>query len=234
MRIVPIPSIAETSSSPGKGTGAGTGGADAGGCAREDEVAGQQRCHRRQQVDQGVGAEDEVRGSALLDFLAVHGAPELEVVGVVELVWGDNPRPGRAEAGERLAEAELRRRRPGLHDPLGEVLADGDAGDMRPAVAAGDLEGVPADDEHELHLPVDEPARQLDRDVRPGEAGRELGERGRELGDVQAGLGGVAGVVDADGEDLPGTGHRREEDTGTSGPVGVDGADHARNSSHRS
>ena len=69
---------------------------------------------------------------------------------------------------------------PGLHDPLGQVLTDGEAGDVRPPLAQCDLVGAPADHDHELDLPVDELARQLDGGVRPGEAGRELGERRRE------------------------------------------------------
>ena len=137
--------------------------------------------------------------------------PEGEVVGIGELVGGDDPRPGGAEPGERLAEAELRCRRAGLHDPLGQVLADRDTGDVGPAVALGHLVGAPADDEHELDLPVDELAGQHDRGVGPGEARRELRERRRELRDVESGLGGVAGVVDADREHLAGPGHRREQ-----------------------
>ena len=44
--------------------------------------------------------------------------------------------------------------------------------------------------------------------VGAGQAGRELGEHGRYVGDGQAGLLGVAAVVDADGEHLGRSGHR--------------------------
>ena len=61
--------------------------------------------------DQRGDADDQVAGAALLHLFAVDRAAELEVVGVGELVQGDQPRADRAEPGERLAEAELRRRR---------------------------------------------------------------------------------------------------------------------------
>ena len=58
-----------------------------------------------------------------------------EVVRVGELVGRDQPRTHRAEAGERLAERELAAAGP-LHDALGEVLADGEAGDVVPGRSA--------------------------------------------------------------------------------------------------
>src|SRR4051812_45350357 len=63
----------------------------------EDDVAGQQRGEPGQPLDQLRHGDDEVAGAAALHGLAVEGAGQLEVVGVVELVDGDDPRPDRGE-----------------------------------------------------------------------------------------------------------------------------------------
>src|SRR5216683_7510403 len=81
--------------------------ADAGRGAGEDQVAGQQGQHRGQPGDELGHAEDQLRGAALLDLLAIDAAAELKVVRVRELVGCHEPRAGGAEAGEGLAEREL-------------------------------------------------------------------------------------------------------------------------------
>ena len=121
---------------------------------------------------------------------------------VGELVGRHEPRPGRAEAGERLAEAELRRRALQLRDALGEVLADREAGDVIPRALAVDLVRLAADHDDELDLPVDVPFGQLDHGVGSDDRRRELRERHRHRIRRVAGLGRVLGVVQADREHL--------------------------------
>ncbi|GAB3845831.1 hypothetical protein GCM10027610_062870 [Dactylosporangium cerinum] len=148
-----------------------------------------------------------------MHLLAVDRAAEFEIVPVAELVRGDQPRAGRPEAGQRLAETELRRRAGRLLHPLGQVLADGQPGHVFPGRRFRDVAGPLADDDDQLDLPVGVPALgQLHLGDRAGQARLPLGEhdRGR-VRHREPGLGGVLGVVQADGEDLPGRGRRRSE-----------------------
>src|SRR6476469_6521377 len=111
-------------------SGRRAGAAHAGGRAGEDEVTGQERRDRRQSVDQCVDPEDEIGRAALLHLLTVHRATEGEVVTGIELIWRDDPRTGRPEPREGLAQAELRRRWPRLDDAFREVLTDGQPRDV--------------------------------------------------------------------------------------------------------
>src|SRR5438093_10101093 len=76
--------------------------------AGEDDVAGLERDHGRQFGDQRRDREDEIGGAPFLDRFPVDAAAERQVVAILELVRGDQPRPRRTEAGKGLAEAELR------------------------------------------------------------------------------------------------------------------------------
>ena len=142
-----------------------------------------------------------------MHLLAVDRAPEGKVVAVVQLVKCDEPRPDGAVAAAGLAEGELGAGGE-LEVPVADVLADGDAGDVRPGIGLGDPVSGAADDDHELDFPVDGVADDSDVVEWSGEAGRELGEHGRDLGRRHAGFLGVAAVVEADGEHLAGLRHR--------------------------
>jgi hypothetical protein len=79
---------------------------------------------------------NQVAGTALLHLLAVDRTAQLQVVAIVELVRGDQPRTRGTEAGQRLGKAELGRGAGHLTDPLGQILPDGEPGDVIPAVMA--------------------------------------------------------------------------------------------------
>ena len=146
----------------------------------------------------------------LLHLLPIEQATELDVVGVGKLVGRHQPRPDRGEAGEGLGQVVLLRRRGlELQVALGEVLADGEPGDVVPAVRFADPVRPPADDGHELNLEVHRARRQLDGVVGAGDGGGELGEDHRGGGQLEPRLPGVVFVVESDGEDLAGAGHRR-------------------------
>ena len=125
-----------------------------------------------------------------------------EVVAIGELVGSHQPRPGRAEAGERLAQAELRRGALQLGDPLRQVLADRQAGDVIPGLLALQPVRRAPDHHDELDLPVDVALGQLDHGILSHDRRRELRERHRQRVRRVARLGGVLGVVQADREHL--------------------------------
>ena len=183
------------------------GDADAARRAGEDDVTGQQGQDGGELGDEPGDAEDEVAGAGVLQLLAVDRAAEGEVVGVVQLVGGDDPGPDGAVAAAGLADGELRAGRE-LEVPVADVLADREAGDVGPGVGLVDSVGGAADDDDELDLPVGGVADDFDVVEGPGEAGRELREHDRDLGQGHAGLLGVAAVVEADGEHLAGSRHR--------------------------
>src|SRR6476646_8024547 len=89
--------------------------------AGEQQVARQQWRDRRDVGDQ-LGDGEDHRGARLgLDRLAVQNALELDVART-ELVGRHKPRSGRAEAGKRFAETELRRRAAALNVARRQVL----------------------------------------------------------------------------------------------------------------
>jgi NADPH:quinone reductase len=185
--------------------------ADARGRAGEDDIAGQQGQDGGQPSDEGGHRKDQLGRAAFLDLLAVDGAGQLEVVGVGELIRRDQPRAHGGEAWEGLGEAELGGRAGCLQDPLGDVLPDGQARDVRPRVALGDVMCALADDGDELHFPVDVAVWQFDLGAGAGDRGRELGEDGRGRRRGESGLAGVRAVVQADREQLLRRGRRRVE-----------------------
>ena len=123
LRIVPMPSIQLSSTSPvAQEPRRLAGDADPGRRAGEDEVAGQQRHHGRDLGDEPGDGEHEAARAVVLHRLAVDRAAEPEVVGVGQLVGGDQPRPGgsvgrgttcRARTGRRRRTARADPRRPG-------------------------------------------------------------------------------------------------------------------------
>jgi hypothetical protein len=151
--------------------------------------------------------------TALQDCPACQAATQRQVVRVIQLVYGDQVRPDRAESREGLSQGELGRGPGQLKLTLGEVLADHHPGHMRPRRLLGDPIAAASDHHHELDLPVHRTGRQYHGVVRSGQARRELGEdrwSGR-LG--KTGLGHVISVVQPNGEDLPRVGYWRAEAT---------------------
>ena len=65
---------------------------------------------------------------------------------------------------------------------VADVLADGQAGDVRPRVGLGDPVGAGADHRDQLDLPVDGLADDLDVVEGTGQRRGELGEGGRHVG----------------------------------------------------
>ena len=141
----------------------------------------------------------------MLDLFTVDRATQFEIVGVVELVGSHQPGADHREAGIGLGEAELRGRALHLADPLGDVLADGQAGDVAPGVGLGHPVRLGADDHDQLDLPVGVAAlRQSHLGDGAGDARDVFGEDRWVLGDGEAGLQRVRPVVQPDGEQLPG------------------------------
>ena len=108
--------------------------ADAVGRAGEDEVARLERADARQVRHQLGHGEDEVGRAAVLLALAGHVAPQLDVVGVRERVDRHQRRADGAVRVEALAQRELRRLAGELHGAIADVLAEREAGDVRPGV----------------------------------------------------------------------------------------------------
>ena len=88
-----------------------------------------------------------------------------EIVTVRHLVGRHETGPERTEGRKRLAERELPAARP-LHDALGDVLSDGEPGDVVPGRALADPIGADAHHDDQLDFPVDGRARQEDVGVR--------------------------------------------------------------------
>ncbi len=210
-----MPSMWLVSTSPGcKKRGGLRAATDAGRRAGEDHVTGQQRQDGGQCGDQARHTEHHVGGAARLHHLTVDAAAEFQVVRVGDLVRRDQARAHGAEARERLAERELPAAAP-LHDALGQVLADGESGNVTPGRVLVDPVRVRADHHDQFDLPVDHARGQGDVDVRAGDAGGKLGERRRPLRHGHPRLGGVPVIVEADAKHLRRSRRRRTE-------VGID------------
>src|SRR5262245_24201336 len=153
-------------------------------------------------------------------LLSVHAAGDPDVVGVTHLVHRDDPRTERTEARGILCGPEARA---GgdltlLRVAAGEVIQQGDAGDVIECVLALRAESGLAEDEDELRLVVQmrDARRSLDLRVLPHKTGIQLDEASGllrsladEIGAFQ--LGKMRPVVLADAEELARVGHRREQ-----------------------
>ena len=123
------------------------------------------------------------------------------MVGVGDLVSGDDGWAEGAEGGEGFAEGPLRGGE--LDVAGGDVVADGVAEDVLLPVGGGDLVAGFGDDEGEFGLVVGLGAEfgEDDGDVGADNGAGELHEDGGDLLDGHVGFGGVLLVVEADGED---------------------------------
>src|SRR5262249_33559932 len=75
--------------------------------AGDDDVARQQHKELRQIPDDVIAVEDHRAGVTALAFLAVDVEPHIEIVDVLDLVLGDEPRADRAEGSAAFALAPL-------------------------------------------------------------------------------------------------------------------------------
>src|SRR6266511_1715910 len=147
--------------------------------------------------------EDHGAGSAALALLAVDVEPHAQMLRILDLVLGDEPRPERTEALGAFAFGPL----PGaleLEDALGHVVRQAIAGDHVQRLLLGEVARAPADDDGELDFPV-ELARLLGDDrivVRPADAGRHLVEDDRLFGNSGARFGRMVGIVEPDGDEV--------------------------------
>src|SRR3977135_1858774 len=101
---------------------------DAGRRAGEDHVAGLQHHELRAVPDQMGDAEHHRLGRASLPGLAVDREPHLELLRILDLVLGDQPRAERTESVAALALGPLARALD-LEDALGHGVGEGIAAD---------------------------------------------------------------------------------------------------------
>ncbi len=151
-----------------------------------------------------LGAEDHGAGVAALALLTVDVEPHVEVLHVLDLVLGDEPRPDRPEGLAAFALVPLAAGALDLEGALGDVVRHEIAGDGVLRLGAVEIARALADDDAELDLVV-ELGRFARRDgivVRPADAGDRLVEDDRLLRDRHAGFRGVVGIVELDGDEI--------------------------------
>src|SRR5262245_18551730 len=128
------------------------GGADAGRCAGEDQVAGMQRHTVRQLRDLLGQVEDHVLAVGILLEHVVDPELEAEILRVADLARRHDPGSERARAVEGLVlgPVSLERRgianvRPRSTVARGKIVGGGVAGDVAQRLVLGDVLGWPAD-----------------------------------------------------------------------------------------
>ena len=130
----------------------------------------------------------------------------------MDLVGGNEPRPHGPERLRRLALDPLAA---ALHleTPLGEIVADAEAGDVNHGVPLGNVAGAGTDDEGDLHLPVhvDRVPRVHDVVVGPDDAVGRLAEQDRLGRDLLIGLLRVVGEVEPYGNEIARASHGRPD-----------------------
>src|SRR5208282_1054370 len=142
-------------------------------------------------------------GGALLPGLAVDRQPHVEPLRVADLILGDQPGPERTESLAALALGPLAAALE-LENTLGDVVGEAIAGDRLHRLVLGEIARTAADDDAELAFVV-ELGRALRHHgvvVRPANAARRLVEDDRLLRQWHAGLGGVVGIIEADGDEI--------------------------------
>ena len=135
--------------------------------------------------------------------LAIHIEPERQVLRVGDFVGGDEPGSERTEGRAALAlgpgAAALE-----LIFALREIVADAIAGDELQGFVRAHIRCAVADDDGELDFPIgfQRTARNDHVVVGPDDAGRRLVEHDRLCRDGGAGLSGVIGIIQADGDEV--------------------------------
>src|SRR3981081_4583878 len=176
---------------------------DTGRRARDDDVARLQHEELRAVPDEVLAIEDHGLGIAALALLAIDVEPHVEALRVLDLILGDQPG---AERPERLAALAL--------DPLSgaldlehalrHVVGEAVSGDHVQRLLLRQVARALTDDDAEFDFPV-ELGRALRNDrvvVRPADAGAYLVEDDRLLRNRHAGLGGVVGIIEPDGDQV--------------------------------
>ena len=187
--------------------------ADTGRRSRRDQVAGIERERGREIGDLLPDIVDELACIAVLPDLAVHHGLEAEMVGIADLVRGDDPGTDRAMRVERLAHREGRRM--ALPVARRHVVDDGVAEDMVLRVGFAHALRRAADHDAQLDLIVEliaDPG--IDRVERAGEAAGLLVEPellGRRRLAETLRLLDMLGVVHADRQELARPFHRRQQ-----------------------
>src|SRR3984957_11684811 len=173
--------------------------------AGDDDVAGLQDEILRAAPDDVAAVEDHGRSVAALAFLAVDVEPHVQFLRVLELVLGDEPWAERAEGLAALALGPLAGALD-LEHALGDVVGEAIAGDDVERLVLAQVAGARADDDAELDFPVE--LGRIPRDdgvvVRAAQARRRLVEDDRLFRDRHAGFGGVVGIIQPDGDEIPG------------------------------
>jgi hypothetical protein len=177
--------------------------ADARRRAGGDHVARLQHEKLRAIPDQIRHIEHHGGGRAALALLAVDVGVHGELLRVLDLVLGDQPRPQRPETLGALALADGL---PVLHleGALRHVVGDAIAGDRVHRLVLGEIARALADDDAELAFVIELAAalRHHGVVVRPADAARRLVEHHRLVRHRHARLGGVVGIVEPDGDEI--------------------------------
>src|SRR6478736_5630819 len=171
--------------------------ADAGGRARQDQVAGLERRGSRGVADDLIDAEDEVRGRRVLQRLARDDRPDRERVRVGHL----GARDERADGAERVGRLAARPLAVGeLEVASRDVICDEVAAHGFERVLLGDVLDRLADHDAELGLVVAllDHGRDHDRIAGADQRGRVLREEEGSFGEIDSLLLGVVSVVEAD------------------------------------
>src|SRR5262245_35217248 len=168
--------------------------------AGDDDVARLHDEELRAIPDQVLDPEDHRLGVAALTPLAIDVEPHLEVLRILDLVPGHEPRPNRAEGLAALALVPLPARTVDLEGALGYVVRQEIPRDRTHRLVAIEIARALADHDAELDLVI-KLGRFLRNErvvVRPADRGRRLVEDDRLLRDRHAGFGGVVGIVQSD------------------------------------
>src|SRR5580700_2312075 len=180
--------------------------------AGDDDVARLQDEILRAAPDDVAAVEDHGRGVAALALLAVDVKPHVQFLRILELVLGDEPRAERAKGLAALAFGPLAGALD-LEHALGDVVGEAIAGDDVERLFLAQVAGARADDNAELDFPVEFCRVPRDDGVvaRAAQARRRLVEDDRLFRDRHAGLGGMVGIIEPDGDEIAGPGDARPD-----------------------
>lgn len=176
--------------------------ADARGRAGGNDVAGFESEDAGQELDEFGNLEDEFAGVGILQRFAADFELNIEVVGIGDLIGGNDPWAHRGECIEGLAHQPLRGS--ALVIAGADVVDDGVAEDVLRPVGGGDLAASFADNKSEFSFVIGRfrDFRQDDVCARSDDSRGKLVEDGGDAGNLRAGFGGVIAVIQADAEEL--------------------------------
>src|SRR6266851_856078 len=148
--------------------------------------------------------EDHGLRVASLALLTIDVEPHAQVLRVLHFVLRDEPRSDRAERFAALAFIPLAAAALDLKHALGDVIRQKITGDGVLRFILGEIARALADNDTELHFPVQFSGLARDKGVvvRPTDAGRRLVEDDRLFRNRHAGFRGVVGIVQTDGDEV--------------------------------